>query len=304
MSDQFTPTPVKGLKSHNATAPTNDNVAALVGVASNSAPSYVEGNEVKHSLTLLGSLRVTDANETEREVDIRSIAGAPITVGEGNVTANTPRIAIADDNVVRVSKNNTNNAVDNTIAIQESNGTGFADFGAGATTATTKRVVIANDQSAIRVSKNNNDNAVANTIWTTLSDGTNQVGTSANPLFVQSDFSAGTPKSSFGTATAVAAGAQSTIAGAAIAAGKTGQLAQVVVSASVRFKATVERFDGTNPVTVAVLFGDASSTATFKPVDNSLYTATGTGSKFQVTVKNLDNLFAADIYSTIEYYEV
>lgn len=304
--DQFTRTPVKGLLTHNSDPlEAGSQLGVLSGLVGAEAPTLNDGSEVKLSITPIGSLRVTEANETERQVDIRSVAGEPITVGEGEVTPNTPRIAIADDNVVRVSKNNEDNAIDNTIYFQESNATSVADFGAGATTPATKRVVIANDQTAVRVSKNNQDNDENNSIWTTLTDGTNQVGTTSNPLFVQSDFSNGVAKYTFAQQTCEINTPEGTdITSDVITNGTTGELSQVTVSSSVRIKATISATDGTTTTPIAVVFVDAGNTFSFKPIDNATFQQVGgPNSRFVVNAVNLDNLFGADTYVTFEYYE-
>lgn len=55
--DQFTPTPIKGLNTHNASAPANDQISVIPGIATAAIPSYVEGNEVKTSIDLNGAQR-------------------------------------------------------------------------------------------------------------------------------------------------------------------------------------------------------------------------------------------------------
>lgn len=377
MADQYTPLPVKGLKTPNSTAPTSDQVPVMPATATNAAPSFTEGNEVKLSTDLAGNLRVTVTNA---QVEITNDAGNPlpisattasnsatnplhfrpsngtasnsitaplfsqitngtavnattaplfaqITNGTANNSVTAPlfaqltsgtaalnvgtgtaagslRVSPATDVTVNVSRNQTANSTTNALFAQLTNGAANLTSGSGATGTDTLRVNVATDNT-VNVSRNQTANSVTNGIFTTLTDGTAAIGTSTNPLFVQSDFSTGAPKATAVTTASVAAGASTTLNGASITSGKVGQLAKVWVTASVRYKAVVESFNGTTATTIAVMFGEAYTTQYFEPVDNTLFTqAGGTGNVFRVTMTNGDNLLAADLYAHIQWFEV
>lgn len=329
MADQFTPLPVKGLKTNNSTAPTNDQVPVIAAVATTAAPSYTEGNEVKLSTTLGGSLRVSI---TDAQVEVTNDAGSPLPISRSTTvnsatngiftqitngtTANAttaPLFAQLTNGTANnsttapifatISNGTANNSTTAPLFAQLTNGTTNLASGSG-TAAGSLRVAHATDVT-VTVSPNQEANALTNPFFTRLTDGTNPIGTTANPLFVQSDFSVGAPKSTSVQSTNTAAGASTTLNGASITAGKTGQLAKVTVTASVRYKAVIESFNGTTATTLAVLFGEGYSTQEFEPVDNTLFQqAGGTGNVFRVTMTNGDNVFAADLYATLQWFEV
>jgi hypothetical protein len=406
MADQYTPLPVKGLKTPNSTAPTNDQVPVMPATATNTAPSFTEGNEVKLSTDLAGNLRVTvtnaqveitndtgnalpisattAANSATNPIHFRPTNGtasnsvtaplfaqltsgtAALNTGSGtaagslrvspatdviqqisattasNATTNplfarltdgttnlasgsgtaagSLRVSPATDVTVNVSRNQTANSTTNAIFTQITNGAannattaplfaqltnGSANLASGAgAAADSLRVTHATD-TTINVSRNQTANGVTNGIFTQLTDGTSAVGTPANPLFVQSDFSTGAPKATNVQTTNTAAGATATLNSTSITTGKVGQLAAVIVTSSVRYKAVVESFNGTTATTIAVLFGEAFSTQSFTPIDNTLFTqAGGATNVFRVQMTNADNLLAADLYAQIAWFEV
>ncbi|WP_373088704.1 hypothetical protein [Zhongshania sp.] len=135
-----------------------------------------------------------------------------------------------------------------------------------------------------------------------------EVGTTSNPLVVSTDATpAADSKYTYGTATSVAAGGSDTISSTAPADTVVAELTQVTVSSSVRFKAIVELFDGTTATPVAALFGNANDTKTFTvatPEAMQITGNTGGTAVFRVSVTNMDDFFAADMYATFEYNEL
>lgn len=108
MADQFAPEPIKGLKQHNAAAPsvTGDQVAVMGGIASALQPTLIEGNEVKQSLDLKGQTRVVQDIDTNR----------------GLATNKTQRVSLATDDIVRVSATDTANLVNNPLFVKLTDG--------------------------------------------------------------------------------------------------------------------------------------------------------------------------------------
>lgn len=89
---------VRGAKSHNAAAPTSDNLGVLPAVASAAAPTYTEGRQVLLSTDLTGALRVAAtistaglATEAKQDVGNTSLASidtkltSPLTVQATNL---------------------------------------------------------------------------------------------------------------------------------------------------------------------------------------------------------------------------
>lgn len=290
---------VIGSKTNNSSAPTADNIGALVGIATTASPTYTTGNLVALSLDTSGNLRVG--------ANITSVAGNAVTTGNGVTSSGSQRITIASDNTpftVKISKDANANALTNPIYNQNTNGTTTVDFGSGAITSATPRVVVANDQ-FLPVSKNTSSNAANNAIFTTLSDGTNSVGTVSNPLYVASDGIAGSARFSYLTQTSLAAGTSVTLSASAITTGKIGQLYQVVFSSSVRVRCEVQSFDGNTATTLAVLFAESDTLGRYMIALPSAFTrAGGATSVFRVVLKNMDNVLAADVYATIEWLEI
>lgn len=280
MADQFTPIPVKGLKTHNAATPGTDQISTMPAIASTAAPSLTNGNEAKLSLDTSGNLRVA--------------FGA------------TPTVEIANDegNPIPISATTAANSATNPLFSQLTNGTAVNPTGSG-TADNALRVAPATDVIQ-QISATTAANTTTNPLFARLTDGTNPIGTSTNPLFVSADASPGTPKGTAVTTASVAAGASTTLNGTAITSAKVGYLTKALASSSVRFKAVVQKFDGTTDTTLAVLFGEANTTVTYEPSDAQLYNQTGNGTTavFRVVMTNMDNVFAADQYATIEWTEV
>ncbi len=100
MADQFSPVPVKGLKTHNAAVPGASNVGTLPAIATNVAPTYTEGNQVGLSTDLTGALRVsaTFIPSGTQDVNLTQIDGNAALTGNGTTGAGSPRVTIASDN--------------------------------------------------------------------------------------------------------------------------------------------------------------------------------------------------------------
>jgi len=128
-------------------------------------------------------------------------------------------------------------------------------------------------------------------------------------IFVSNFPGASSPKFSYLTSSALAAGASGTLNTSAITNSTTGQLAKVVVSSSVPVRAEVNKLNvGTIPPngTAGVIFTSAAfPTADLTPPTDTYFTQAGNGTDtFQVIIKNMDNSLAADVYTTVFWDEV
>lgn len=181
---------------------------------------------------------------------------------------------------------------------------------------------------AVQLSQGNAVVTAANPVLTQLSNGTSTLGLVATPLFVElSDGAAalgtvgnplftsqGAPGTAVVTAAltkaSLAAGASTTVGtdltSAAITNAKTGKLAQVVCSSSVRCKWQVGWANGSTLTPFFVGFSDAAQTFIWNgPVnDAGVFTKAGNGTvTWCVQATNEDNQNAADVYATIAWYE-
>lgn len=95
MSDNYTPGPVRGVKTTNSAAPTADNIGALVALANASAPSYTEGNEVLLSTDLAGNLRTTFGGTVSE--NLAQVNGVTVLTGAGATGTGSQRITVAQD---------------------------------------------------------------------------------------------------------------------------------------------------------------------------------------------------------------
>lgn len=134
----------------------------------------------------------------------------------------------------------------------------------------------------------------------------NSIGTDANPLVVQTDPNPATTDVLEAVSSVnLASGASVTLDGASITDAVEGRFKQITVSSSVRVKAVIESFDGTTATTLAVIFVDANEFGVWSPGGIVAQTGNPGGTAlFRVTLTNMDNFFAADVYATIEHEEV
>lgn len=198
MADNFTPTPIKGLKTNNSSAPTNDNAAVLPAVATAAIPSYVEGNEVKNSTDLHGSQRVTlldpngvatatDANPLIVQVDETpagtNILSAKDTGGDvaAGATADIDSDAITDGSTAYLNKITVSSSVrikveviglgpagaEETFAVLFVNDTHFGTWGPSVPS-TTASIGNATGDTGYRLKVTNMDNLLAAPIYATF----------------------------------------------------------------------------------------------------------------------------------------
>jgi len=114
------------------------------------------------------------------------------------------------------------------------------------------------------------------------------------------------PQASYLTSASLAAGASVTLDATAVTTAKTGQLQAILVGASVPLKAEIRTVLAGTPTTRGVVFTtDAKLTELFEPPDKHWYQLAGGATTFyRVTITNLDNVDAADVYATIWWDEV
>jgi len=116
------------------------------------------------------------------------------------------------------------------------------------------------------------------------------------------------PKFSYQTAAALAAGANGTLTFTAITNAKTGQLHKVIVASSVPIRGEVQRLDDTGGTigTGGVVFTSAANPTTWwEAPDKTYFTQASTGTaKFRAVITNMDNALAADIYAVGFWDEV
>lgn len=134
----------------------------------------------------------------------------------------------------------------------------------------------------------------------------NSIGTDANPLVVQTDPNPATTDVLEAVSSSdLATGASVTLNGASITDAVEGRLKQITVSSSIRMKAVIESFDGTTATTLAVIFVDANTHAVWSPKGIASQVGNPGGTAlFRVNITNMDNIFVADVYATIEHEEV
>ena len=130
---------------------------------------------------------------------------------------------------------------------------------------------------------------------------------SAGTITVSNFPGASDPKHSYQFATAIAAGANGTLAFGTITNAKTGQLAKMILSSSVPIRTQVDTRSGTTVVTKGVMFTSAASLiAKYDPPFDTYITLAGNGTdtNFQAIITNNDNALAADIYGVAFWDEV
>jgi len=139
-------------------------------------------------------------------------------------------------------------------------------------------------------------------------DGTVVAVSDANPLPVDNN-PVESIQTNTGNSTATAAGGSDDIDSTQINSGKTGQLLQIIVSATVFYKAELKIV--TNGVAGSVVhtwIGGPILPFPYTPSHKTLHTiaedVTAGLDGFRVTVTNLDTNEAADIYATFEWDEV
>lgn len=116
------------------------------------------------------------------------------------------------------------------------------------------------------------------------------------------------PKVVRATSSAVAAGSTATLTCTTISSGKTGKLAELVLTASVAIKADLQTVLNGTGTTVATFFVQANSTLVFTTPHLNYITqaesVTAGFDGFQVIITNNDTANAADVYATFLYDEV
>lgn len=311
MSDQFSPLPVKGLKTNNSAAPASpgDFVGVLPAIVDASDPTYTAGRQAALSVTTGGALRVVLSGTTA--TNLTQIGGNVVSVGSGVNGTGVQRVTIATDQSVLTFKiDQTTPGTTDRVTVNQDKINGVALLaGNGATGTGSPRVTIASDNTpfAVKVSKDASTNAATNPIFTQLTDGTSALGNGSNPLVVTLEGAgAGTLVDSGKlTSAAVAAGASATVSTADITTAKTGKLLEMSASASVRLRVVLETFDGTTATEKRVFFVEANQTLLYEPRDRDTITqAGGTGKKFRLTIKNMDDTNAADVYGHLTHEEV
>lgn len=304
MADQFTPEPVKGLKTNNNAAPGADNVGTLPAVATTSAPSYTTGNQVALSTDLTGNLRVAGTFSTSgtQDTNLKQINGNTVLAGNGTTGTGSQRVTIASDNTpFAVKTDQTTHGTTDLVAADITKVAGTAiSVNSGVNDAGTIRVSPATD-SITKVSATSAANGATNPIFTKLTDGTNPLGTNSNPLVVTTEGSATGTLVDAGqlTSTSLAAGGNATLAAVAVTSG-TAKLLEVTASASVRIKVEIQTFVSAAATTVRTFFVKENDYFVYKTIDRDDITFAGaSGNKFQVKITNMDNALAADVYATI-----
>jgi len=139
-------------------------------------------------------------------------------------------------------------------------------------------------------------------------DGSVSLVSTATPLPVD-DTPVESIQTNTGSTTATAAGGSDDLDSTQISSGKTGQLLQIIVSATVFYKAELKIV--TNGVAGSVVhswIGGPIMPFPYTPSHKTLHTiaedVTAGLDGFRVTVTNLDTNEAADIYTTFEWDEV
>ena len=135
-------------------------------------------------------------------------------------------------------------------------------------------------------------------------------GTAANPFTVTlSSGAVSDPQTSSDTDAAVAAGGQATLDSTQISSGKTGKLLQIIVAASVPFKAVFQTvLNGVATSRVTYFTGPGERSWTFRPFSQDMYTVVEDAAAgfdgFRVVVDNQDTSEPADLYASFEWDEV
>ena len=117
------------------------------------------------------------------------------------------------------------------------------------------------------------------------------------------------PQSTHGSAVAISAGASSDIDSDQIASDKTGELVEVLLAASVPWKAQLKTVSkGVPTPALATIFGKAGETFVYRPTSKKFFTQAEDVDAgfdgFRTTMTNLDTSQPADLYATYLYDEV
>jgi hypothetical protein len=115
------------------------------------------------------------------------------------------------------------------------------------------------------------------------------------------------PQYNYQTSAALAAGGTVALVFGDITDATTGQLQKMVLSSSVPIRAAVQTYDGTTTTTTGVMFTSASNpNAIYEAPSKETVTLAGSGtaSKFQAHITNMDNALAADVYGVAFWDEV
>lgn len=317
MADNFTPTPVKGRKSPNTTAPTDDNVGALVAVSSNLLPAYAEGNLVALSTDLTGRLRVALSDPTENggngfDVDVTDRAErllGVVSLDPGTESRDADRIRdLRDALLAALESVDLNVTTRDDIVNRLSTNLESVDLNPA-----TRDDIVARLTAAVVDLR---DRLVASLESVDLNAATLTALTTANPYVRGAAVDDGNPlpvviqenpgrirDSLLLSQVDVAAGAAANLDSPVVAADRAGRLLEVTSSASVRTRVEIQALDAAGAVTpLRVFFVEANETLVYRVIDAEALVAPA-GGRFRIASTNMDNLLAANVYGSISFVE-
>lgn len=272
------------------------NPVQVGGVFNTTQPTVTTGQTVEAQATARGALIVatgTDAFNValaaNQSVNVAQVNGITVLTGTGATGTGSQRVTVAVDSAT-VAGSATLPAGTNIIG----------KVGIDQTTPGTTNRVAANIDQVSGATQ-----SATNPLFTQITDGVTAIS-QTNPLPVTIQARAGTGVFSGAlTSASLAAGASVNLTGADITTAKTGKLLQYSASSSVPCKVEVQTFDGTTATTKLVKFFNSMSSVGETFADDDFITqAGGTGKAFRVKITNLDNLNAADVYSSFGWSEI
>lgn len=261
---------------------------------------YTDDTSTHATGTSKGALLMAAATPTDGSVDANDIGAVAMTTDRKLHVSVRDALPAGTNAIGKLSSNDGVDIGD--VTINNASGGSAVNIQDGGNS-----ITVDSGAASLAISVNTSANAVNNPIFTKLTDGTNALGTSSNPLVVSNEGAgAGTlVDSGLLTSSALAAGGSATLSSADITNSTTGKLIECTASSSVRLKVTVEVFDGATPTSKRVFFVEANQNFVYQPADRDEITqAGGAGKKIRLTIKNMDNVSAADCYASITHVEV